>query len=98
MSVNELVNDNYIILKILYENQVTILNKKQIPITQLDVAKALGFSKNKVYSIFKMLRRNGYIQSDKKGKYELTDKAVYIVENLNKIEMNLNSKEKENNV
>lgn len=98
MSVNELVNDNYIILKILYENQVTILNKKQIPITQLDVAKALGFSKNKVYSIFKMLRRNGYIQSDKKGKYELTDKAVYIVENLNKIEKNLNSKEKENNV
>jgi len=95
MKVNDLVNDNYIILKILYENQVTVLNKKQIPITQLDIAKALGFSKNKVYSIFKMLRMNGYIESDKRGKYELTDRAVYIVENLDKIEKDLNSKEKE---
>mgnify|MGYP003306134176 CR=1 FL=1 len=93
MSVNDLVNDNYIILRTLYDNQVMILNEKQIPLTQMDLAKALGFSKNKVYSVFKMLQNNGYIESTKRGKYKLTSRAIYIVENIKEMEEMLNSEE-----
>lgn len=93
MSVRDLVNDNYIVLKILYDNQVTVLNEKQIPITQLDIAKVLGFSKNKVYSVFKILQEKGYIESEKKGKYRLTDSAIFVVENMNKMDKALNARE-----
>lgn len=86
MTVKDLANDNYIVLKMLYDNQATVLNDKQIPLTQLDVAKELGFSKNKVNSIFKMLQEKGYIEPNQRGKYKLTDRAEYIVENIEKIQ------------
>ena len=38
MKINDLVNDNFIILKAMYDNQVTVLNEKQIPLTQIQVA------------------------------------------------------------
>ena len=97
MSVNDLVNDSFLILATLYENQVTVLNEIQIPLTQLDIAKALGFSKNKVYSVFKMLKKRGYIESVKRGKYTLTDKAVYIIENLYEMDKMLSAKESNKN-
>ena len=52
MKINDLVNDNFIILKTMYDNQVTVLNEKQIPLTQIQIAEALGYSKNKVYATF----------------------------------------------
>ena len=41
MKINDLVNDNFIIHKTMYDNQVTVLNEKQIPLTQIQVAEAL---------------------------------------------------------
>lgn len=93
MSVIELVNDNYIVLKVLYDNQVTVLGETQIPLTQLDIGKSLGFSKNKVYSIFKTLQKQGYIETAKRGKYRLTDSAIVIIEDIKRLEEKLNKKE-----
>lgn len=43
MKINDLVNDNFIILKTMYDNQVTVLNEKQIPLTQIQIAEALVY-------------------------------------------------------
>ena len=63
MKIKDFTNDNFIILKTMYDNQVTVLNETQIPLSQIQIAEALGYSKNKVYSIFKMLQKNGYIEA-----------------------------------
>lgn len=61
MKINDFLNDNFIILKTMYDNQVTVLNETQIPLSQIQIADALGYSKNKVYSVFKKLQQEGYI-------------------------------------
>lgn len=93
MDIKDFTNDNYIILKTLYDNQVTILNETQIPVSQLELAQALGFSKNKMYAVFKMLQEKGYVEAIGKGKYRLTDTSIYIIETINKLEEKINAKE-----
>ena len=63
MKINDFLNDNFIILKTMYDNQVTVLNETQIPLSQIQIADALGYSKNKVYSVFKKLQQEGYIEA-----------------------------------
>lgn len=41
MKINDFLNDNFIILKIMYDNQVTVLNETQIPLSQIQIADAL---------------------------------------------------------
>ena len=96
MDIKDFTNDNFIILKTLYDNQVTVLNEKQIPVSQIELAEALGFSKNKMYSVFKMLQEKGYVEAISKGKYRLTDRAVVIVETIAKLNTTINQV-KENN-
>ncbi len=93
MGVKDFTNDNFAILKTLYDNQVTILNETQIPVTQLELAHALGFSKNKMYAIFKMLQEKGYVEAIGKSKYRLSDSAIAIVETINKLETTIDAKE-----
>lgn len=57
MKINDFLNDNFIILKTMYDNQVTVLNETQIPLSQIQIADALGYSKNKVYSVLKNFNR-----------------------------------------
>lgn len=89
MKINDLVNDNFIILKTMYDNQVTILNERQIPLTQVQIAEALGYSKNKVYSVFKKLQQEGYIEAIGKGKYRLSDTSIVIIETMEKLDKKL---------
>ena len=35
MKINDFLNDNFIILKTMYDNQVTVLNETQIPLSQI---------------------------------------------------------------
>ena len=89
MKINDFVNDNFIILKIMYDNQVTVLNEPQIPLSQIQIADALGYSKNKVYSVFKKLQQEGYIKAIGKGKYRLSDTSVVIIETIEKLDKKL---------
>ena len=38
MKINDFLNDNFIILKTMYDNQVTVLNEIQIPLSQIQIA------------------------------------------------------------
>lgn len=89
MKINDFLNDNFIILKIMYDNQVTVLNETQIPLSQIQIADALGYSKNKVYSVFKKLQQEGYIETIGKGKYRLSDTSIVIIETMEKLDKEL---------
>ena len=89
MKINDFVNDNFIILKTMYDNQVTVLNETQIPLSQIQIADALGYSKNKVYSVFKKLQQEGYIESIGNGKYRLSDTSIVIIETMEKLDKKL---------
>lgn len=89
MKINDFLNDNFIILKTMYDNQVTVLNENQIPLSQIQIADALGYSKNKVYSVFKKLQQEGYIEAIGKGKYRLSDTSIVIIETMEKLDKEL---------
>lgn len=95
MKINDLVNDNFIILKTMYDNQVTVLNEKQIPLTQIQIAEALGYSKNKVYAAFKKLQSEGYIETMGKGKYKLSNSAIVVMENIDELDKKLEGEERQ---
>ena len=95
MKINDLVNDNFIILKTMYDNQVTVLNEKQIPLTQIQIAEALGYSKNKVYAAFKKLQSEGYIEAIGKGKYKLQDSAIVVMETIDELDKKLEGEKRQ---
>lgn len=90
MGIEIFLNDKYKLLKLLYDNQTFVLNKKVIPLTQQEISAALGMSKAKVNSLIGDLQENGYISLETRGKYALLNKGVLIVEDINKTEAKLN--------
>lgn len=68
------LNDRFYILKILYENQVTIGANVFTPITQEELAIMTKWSKAKVNKLLNELIDNGYVTafSGSKGRYQLT--------------------------
>lgn len=77
-------NDRYLVLKTLYEHQIEINNVEICPITQQEIADALGCSKAKVNMVLNELINNGYVQiyNNTKGRYALTDEAKDIMKKL----------------
>ena len=77
-------NDRYLVLKILYEHQIEINNAEICPITQQEIADALGCSTAKVNMVLKELIDNGYVQiyNNTKGRYVLTEDAKKIMKKL----------------
>ena len=77
------VNDRYHILKILYENQVTIGDNVFTPITQEELATMTKWSKAKVNKVLNELIDNGYVAvfSGSKGRYQITDSGLDIMKN-----------------
>lgn len=75
------VNDRYHILKILYENQVTIGNNVFTPITQEELATMMKWSKAKVNKVLNELIDNGYVTvfSGSKGRYQITDNGLDVM-------------------
>lgn len=80
------VNDNYKLLKLLYDNQTVILGEKVVPLRQIEIANTLGFSKMKTNAIFVKLQEQGLIKQEARGKYTLTEKAEKIVKYIEKID------------
>ncbi len=74
-------NDRYLVLKTLYEHQIEINNIEICPITQQEIADALGCSKAKVNMVLNELIDNGYVQiyNNTKGRYVLMDEAKKIM-------------------
>lgn len=77
-------NDNFIMLKILNDKQVTIDGVKSIQLSLRDLTKITGFSLNKVQSIMSSLIRWGYIKHDS-NKYILTDDGKAILNAMLKV-------------
>lgn len=90
MGIELFLNDKYKLLKLLYDNQTLVLNKKVIPLTQQEISEALGMSKAKVNSLIGDLQENGYIALETRGKYVLLEKGILMVEDFSKIEAKLN--------
>lgn len=79
------LNDYYDLLKLMHDNEVIILDKKVIPLTQLEIAGSLNYSKMKVNSMFGVLQKEGFIEQLMRGKYILTDKAEFILKTIESI-------------
>ncbi len=81
-------NDNYKVLKFLYDNQIPIENteEKYIYLSQQEIANIIRFSKTKINAIMQDLKRKGFIDNYKKkrGKYIITDIGKQVIELMSK--------------
>ena len=85
MTMDLFLNDYYKLLKLLYDNQTVVLDKKVVPLTQVEICSVLNMSKVKVNTIFVELQKEGLLIQETRGKYSLTDKACVIVDSVEKI-------------
>ena len=79
MGFEVFLNDYYDLLKLMHDNEAIVLDKKIIPLTQLEIAESLNYSKMKVNSMFGVLQKEGFIEQQMRGKYVLRDKAELIL-------------------
>lgn len=81
-------NDNYKVLKFLYDIQIPIENteEKYIFLSQQEIANMVQFSKTKINAIMQDLKRKGFIDNYKKkrGKYIITDIGKQVIELMGK--------------
>ena len=85
--LNILVNDYYKVLKILYDNQVTIKGETYCPLSQEEIAKELGVTRMTISNILKKLKENNLIAIDDARKYIIKDNATQIVKQIDKIKI-----------
>lgn len=86
MKTDLFLNDYYKLLKLLYDNQTVVLDKKIIPLTQAEICSVMSMSKVKVNSIFVDLQRDGFLVQETRGKYSLTDTSEIIIQGIESIE------------
>jgi Mn-dependent DtxR family transcriptional regulator len=86
MGIKLFLNDYYDLLKLMYDNEVVILDEKVIPLTQQQIAETLKYSKMKVNSMFRVLQEENFVEQKTRGKYVLTDKAKTIIDTLEKLQ------------
>jgi len=75
------VNDRFVILKTLYENQVTIGENQFTPVTQEELANLTQFSKAKVNKLLNELIDGGYVImfNSIKGRYQITNSGYEVL-------------------
>lgn len=78
----DFTNDKYKILKFLYDNQIQVKDEKYVVLSQQEIADMNRFSKNKINTIIKELRKDGFIDgfNNTKGKYVITKNGNKVVE------------------
>ena len=84
--IEKLTSNRYKILKLLYENQAKKPDGSTfVAITQIEIANELNVSKMTVNSIFKELQSDGLVNKcgNTRGRYELSEKALMIIEQMN---------------
>lgn len=87
MGMDIFLSDYYDLLKLMHDNEAIILNEKIIPLTQMQIAGTMNYSKMKINSMFRILQREGYIKQKTRGKYVLTDKAEIIINTIESLKM-----------
>lgn len=78
------LNDYYILLKSLVENEVSGKKGTFVPLSQNDLSKETGFCKAKVNKLLRQLIQDGYVNSLDSGKYSLNKKSYMAYNSLNK--------------
>ena len=79
-------NDNYKVLKVLYDNQIQVKDKCYVALSQQEIADMVNFSKLKTNGIMQELREKGFIANyeNKRRKYILTDIGYKVIELMSK--------------
>lgn len=88
MGIDLFLNDSYK-LKLLYDNQTVILDKKVVPLAQNEIGNALGMSKAKVNSLVGQLQDEEYVSLETRGKYVLSEKAIMFIETMRRTDTRL---------
>ncbi len=89
MGIELFLNDSYKLLKLLYDNQTKVLDKKVVPLTQIEIGSELGMSKAKVNALIGQLQDEEYIAMESRGKYVLSSKALILIEDMRRTENKL---------
>lgn len=78
-------NENYKILKFLYEKQIQVKKECYINLSQQEIADMLQFSKLKTNKIMQELREKGFINYEsKRRKYSITTNGYKVIELIQK--------------
>ena len=79
-------NDNYKVLKFLYNNQIQVKDEYYIVLSQQEIADMVQFSKLKTNGIMQDLRERGFIDNyeNKRRKYVITDIGYKVIELMSK--------------
>ncbi len=85
--VDMFLNDNYIVLSVLYSKQQEINNHIFTAITQQEIADNIGYSLMKTNAIIRKLKKAEYVKlyRNSRGRYQLTNKAYILIENINRL-------------
>ena len=79
-------NDNYKVLKCLYDNQIQVKDEYYNVLSQQEIADMVNFSKLKTNGIIQDLREKGFIANyeNKRRKYIITDIGYKVIELMKK--------------
>lgn len=83
--IDKFTNSTYKILKQLYNCQISLPDGSQyIPISQAELSRIIGVSTITMNKYFKQFQEDGIIThyGEKKGKYQLTERALIIISNV----------------
>jgi len=86
--IDKMMNNTYKILKYMYSCQIKLPDgTKYIPLSQAEMAPLIGVSTITMNKIFKQLRDDNLLLpiEGKRGKYELTEKAIIIIKDMEKL-------------
>ena len=70
----------YKVLETVYDNQISIGNEKYCPLGQAEIAKILNCHRMTVNSSLKELITDGYIKSNARKQYAVTEKGITIIQ------------------
>lgn len=82
--LESLINDNYKVLSLLYDNQITINGETYCNLTQVEMSDMLNVTRMTLSKKLKELKNNNLIVFEKQ-KYVLTNRAIQIIETIEKI-------------
>ena len=81
--LESLINDNYKVLSLLYDNQITINGETYCNLTQVEMSDMLNVTRMTLSKRLKELKNNNLIVFEKQ-KYVLTNRAIQIIETIEK--------------
>lgn len=89
-TLNLMTTDRYRVLTILHKNMAVLANRTtMVPLTQAEIGQQARFGKHKMTEILQDLQDIGLVLCLTKGRYALTQRAIYLIDQMNEIEQNL---------